>query len=104
ARPSPASVSAYICVFGGPGVPRMPLPRDLFDDGVAVRPRGPRALATAMGAHVETFTREIGRFNLLAGTGVDYDFHRGDSAYDRYYGDPTSVPNPNESPRVWWRL
>src|SRR5699024_8745978 len=70
----------------------------------AVRPRGPRALATAMGAPVETFTREIGRFNLLAGTGVDYDFHRGDSAYDRYYGDPTSVPNPNESPRVWWRL
>jgi len=82
----------------------MPLPRELFDDGVAVRPRGPRALATAMGAPVETFTREIGRFNLLAGTGVDYDFHRGDSAYDRYYGDPTSVPNPNESPRVWWRL
>jgi 3-oxosteroid 1-dehydrogenase len=26
---------------------------------------------------------------------VDEDFHRGESAYDRYYGDPTNKPNPN---------
>ncbi len=29
------------------------------------------------------------------GRGVDEDFHRGESAYDRYYGDPTNKPNPN---------
>ena len=28
-------------------------------------------------------------------SGVDEDFKRGESAYDRYYGDPTNKPNPN---------
>src|SRR5690625_739083 len=73
----------------------MPLPREWYDDGVAVRARDPRALATTMGAPVETFTREIGRFNQLAGTGADHDFHRGDSAHERYYGNPTIAPDPN---------
>jgi 3-oxosteroid 1-dehydrogenase len=26
---------------------------------------------------------------------VDEDFHRGESAYDRYYDDPANKPNPN---------
>lgn len=85
-------------VLGGGVFPRMPLPREWYDEGIAVRARDPRALATAMGVPVEAFTREIGRFNQLAGTGVDHDFHRGDSAYDRYYGDPTVEPNPNLRP------
>ncbi len=33
----------------------------------------------------------------LAAQGHDDDFHRGDSAYDNYYGDPT-LPNPNLHP------
>ena len=28
-------------------------------------------------------------------TGVDEDFHRGESAYDKYYSDPTVKPNPS---------
>ena len=31
----------------------------------------------------------------LRASGVDEDFQRGESAYDRYYGDPTNKPNPN---------
>ena len=35
------------------------------------------------------------RFNEMSRAGHDADFHRGASAYDRYYGDPTVTPNPN---------
>jgi predicted oxidoreductase len=38
------------------------------------------------------------RFNQAAHAGIDSEFHRGESAYDRYYGDPTVTPNPNLRP------
>ena len=48
-----------------------------------------------MGLPVDTFTKTVARFNKMAASGKDLDFGRGDSAYDRYYGDPTVAPNPN---------
>ena len=51
------------------------------------------ALAHAMGADPARLTATVDRFNGFARAGVDGDFGRGNSAYDRYYGDPTVHPN-----------
>jgi 3-oxosteroid 1-dehydrogenase len=36
----------------------------------------------------------VAGFNEFAKSGKDADFGRGNSGYDRYYGDPTVRPNP----------
>ena len=37
----------------------------------------------------------VARFTRFAVEGRDPDFHRGESLYDRFYGDPDHAPNPN---------
>ncbi|WP_327090398.1 FAD-dependent oxidoreductase [Nonomuraea sp. NBC_01738] len=54
-------------------------------------------LAVQMGQDPIKLRATVDRFNGFARSGGDQDFHRGDSAYDHYYGDPT-LPNPNLLP------
>ncbi len=52
-------------------------------------------LALACGIDPAGLAETVARFNGFALAGIDEDFRRGDSAFNRYYGDPTNKPNPN---------
>ncbi|WP_304117458.1 3-ketosteroid-delta-1-dehydrogenase [Mycolicibacterium bacteremicum] len=78
--------------------PRMPIPRSWYDAKIAHRSADLESLGRQLGFDPGTFVATMDRFNGLADAGVDADFQRGASAYDRYYGDPTIMPNPNLRP------
>ncbi len=82
-------------VMAGALYPRMPLPKAWYDAGIAHRASTVADLARATGLPQDTLAATLSRFNTMAAAGIDDDFGRGNSAYDRYYGDPTVTPNPN---------
>jgi 3-oxosteroid 1-dehydrogenase len=51
-------------------------------------------LAAVTGIDADGLAGTVARFNGFVSAGVDADFGRGDSAYDRFHGDP-SAPHPN---------
>ena len=87
-------------VFGAELFPRMRIPQAWYDAGIAVRADNLTELGSRMGVPVDEFFATMTRFNQNASAGADPDFGRGRSAYDRYYGDPTTKPNPNLRPLV----
>ena len=78
--------------------PRQPVPKQMLDSGY-VRKAGTIAeLAGQLGMDATTLEATVTRFNGHARAGRDADFGRGDSAYNRYFGDPTNKPHPNLAP------
>ncbi len=80
-------------IFAGLG-PRQPFPRRWYECGAVHRAGSLAGLAERIGVPPDALGRTVARFNGFAASGVDEDFHRGESAYDRYYGDPRNKPNP----------
>ncbi|WP_228000094.1 3-oxosteroid 1-dehydrogenase [Nocardia australiensis] len=80
----------FISVTGG-----APLPASWFKSGVLVKAATVSGLADKLGVPVDRLTATVDRFNGFARSGLDEDFHRGESEYDHYYGDITNKPNPS---------
>ncbi len=83
-------------LFGGGIMPGMPLPRSWYNAGIAHKAASLEELGHMIG--VDDLPGGTRRFNELAVQGIDDDFGRGGTHYDRYYGDPTNTPNPNLRP------
>jgi 3-oxosteroid 1-dehydrogenase len=81
-------------VFAGL-MPRQPFPGRWFKSGVIRKADSIEALAAEIDVPSERLTATVERFNGFAKAGVDEDFHRGESAYDKYYSDPRVSPNPS---------
>lgn len=75
--------------------PKKRFPSRWLEAGVVVKADTVTELAEKTGMPVEQLTATVERFNGFARSGVDEDFRRGESGYDKYYGDKTNKPNPS---------
>lgn len=93
-------------VFGHLPLPKIPfapvptghsLPKAWLQSGSVVTADTIGELASRMGVPADALKATVARYDAVAATGTDADFHRGDSAYDRYYSDIT-LEHPNLAP------
>ncbi|MCY4045906.1 MAG: FAD-dependent oxidoreductase [Cellvibrionales bacterium] len=74
--------------------PDKKIPPEYFANGFLAIEDSLGALADKLGINAEGLQKTISDLNAYAQTGEDKEFHRGDTEYDRYYGDPEVKPNP----------
>jgi len=75
-------------------MPRQSFPSEYVESGYVTKASTLSELATKIGVPAERLVDTVEQFNEYARRGEDPEYHRGDSAYDRYYGDPSHEPNP----------
>ncbi len=79
-------------------LPGLPLPKEWYESGAVVKADSLSELAERLGLTPEALEVTVASFNDSASEGKDPLFQRGESAYDRYYSDPGSKPNPSLRP------
>ena len=91
---------AFIRHWGLGAAKPAPLPlRPYLRSGYLKRGRTLAALATECGINASALTATVARYNSQAAAGVDADFHKGETAYNRIQGDAThGGPNPCMAP------
>lgn len=100
-RAGPSALPSYL-IFDATYRERYPLagmlpgitPKRYLDNGFVLRADSLEALAAKAGIDAAGLTQTVTRFNAMASNGKDEDFHRGESAFDQFSGDPTVTPNP----------
>jgi 3-oxosteroid 1-dehydrogenase len=70
-------------------------PRSALKSGFLTKAATLEELAGKIGVDAAGLASTVERFNEMARDGVDEEFGRGRTAYDRVYGDPSVHPNPN---------
>ena len=75
-------------------LPGRPMPKSWLASGLVQRADTLGELAPRIGVPPAALSETADRFNQLVRQGRDDDFHRGESPYERYYGNP-DYPNPN---------
>ena len=63
--------------------------------GTSSAPTRSRELAKLCDLDPQTPEADGRALQRVRASGIDEDFHRGENAYDRYFGDPRVKPNPN---------
>lgn len=73
-------------------------PRSALDSGWVKKADSIQELAGKINVDSGGLISTVEKFNKMAAFGVDEDYGRGGSAYDRFWGDPNCKPNPNLGP------
>jgi succinate dehydrogenase/fumarate reductase flavoprotein subunit len=70
-------------------------PQSAIDSGYITKAQTISEMAEKLGVSSQALNDTVDRFNASAKEGVDGEFHRGESRYDQFMGDPNQSPNRN---------